>query len=370
MKRPDNQPKTESFIPKYRQVSATLRKRIQSGDYTFKNFPSERSLAAEMKVSFMTVRRSLRRLEQENLLVRQNNRRMTVKHARHGAKSSLNFGFLATTMNSGAIEFWLAALNRQAAKYPCHVRPVMYSGWDDPILMDALKGFDGVFVNPADDVIPPHILATFRSQQHPVVMFDEDHSACGVPSILCFIPSCVQKLFDHLEERGHRQIGCLNTQALGREINERINQWRYRMSATGKTGDLVNDPVIPPASAMKHAYEVMGRVLDGGAREETAWFCTTTAAAIGTMCAMFDRGIQPGRDVVVCAVNGEGLASLLNPPLTALEPADPDPYLDICLNWMVHGGKNWQGPLLMNPVDVPLVIRESTCPGAGRGVIK
>jgi DNA-binding LacI/PurR family transcriptional regulator len=86
------------------------------------------------------------------------------------------------------------------------------------------------------------------------------------------------------------------------------------------------------------------------------------------MRAILDRGLMPGRDIAVCAANGEEIASMLNPPLTALEAPDPTPFISYCLDWMSKGSQPWQGPLLMEAPEVPLIIRESTQPGAGRGL--
>ena len=118
---------------------------------------------------------------------------------------------------------------------------------------------------------------------------------------------------------------------------------------------------------MERAYEAMTALLANPKMTETAWLFITTPAALGAMRAMLDQGIQPGKDFAMGSVNGDRLASMLNPPLTSLEPPDPTPFISVCLDWMMKGGRQWQGPLLMRPADVPLVIRESSKPGAGRG---
>lgn len=118
---------------------------------------------------------------------------------------------------------------------------------------------------------------------------------------------------------------------------------------------------------MERAYDAMKALLSGPKMPETAWIFITTPAALGAMRALLDHGVQPGRDIALGAVNGDRLASMLNPPLTSLEPPDPNPFISVCLEWMMNGGRHWQGPLLMRPADVPLAIRESSKPGAGRG---
>jgi len=71
---------------------------------------------------------------------------------------------------------------------PCSMRPVIYMHRDDPILIDAIAGFDGVFLNP----IPAPIARILRKPEHPVVVLDEDFSRYGLPSIQFFPPVFIQ----------------------------------------------------------------------------------------------------------------------------------------------------------------------------------
>jgi DNA-binding transcriptional regulator YhcF (GntR family) len=364
-----------SFIPKYQRIADLVRERLQQGDYVMKPVPSERNLAAEMGVSYMTIRRGLEILETENLIFRQPNGRIGLKPSHEarealeeGGKKHLNLAFLVPTTTSQALEVWRWALEKATKSLPCVVRPILFMHWEDPMLLDAIKGFDGIFLNPIPEAIPESVAELLRHPDHPVVVVDHDFSGYGVPSIDLFPPASVQRLMDHLESMGHTRIGCLNSQPNDLEVQGRINQWRYWMSAHGFSGSLADFGVAASTDAAQHAYDTMSGILSKGKREETAWFCTTAPTAMGAMAAMIDRSLQPGRDIAICAANGEMIAAMLNPPLTALEAPDPTPFLSICLDWMSRGGRRWQGPLLMQPAEVPLVIRESTKPGAGRGL--
>jgi DNA-binding LacI/PurR family transcriptional regulator len=348
-----------AFIPRYKKVADMIRKRIIHGDYALKPIPSERTLADEMKVNYMTVRRGLQILEKDNLIIRQSNGRMRVKRIQQGTKKHLNFAFVTPTFNSANVEAWRMAIERTTAKLPCVVRPVLYMHWDDPALMDALNGFDGVFLIPIPEPLPAAIAEQLRKPEHPVVVVDDDFSSYGLPSIQFFPPSFVQRVLDHLESLGHKKIGCINTQPSQSVIPERIDQWRYWMSAHGLSGRLVDSPVPAHGNVTTHAYDVMTAILSEPVNEETAWLSMTAPAAMGVMRAIRDKGLQPGRDIAVATVNGEGFSAMLIPSLTALEPVDPAPFFAHCLNWMIEG-RPWQGPLLMRPSEIPLFVREST----------
>ena len=357
-----------SIQPRYKKVADLIRKRIVFGDYGLKPIPSERQLAAEMGVNYMTVRRGLRLLEQENLVIRQPNGRARTTRVQQGAKKHLNLAFLMPTMVSPQLELWRWALEQVTLSRSCSVRPILYMHWDDPMLLDSLAGFDGIFLNPIPDPLPESTAEQLRNREHPVVVVGYDFSSYGIPSIEIFPPVFVQRLLDHLASLGHRHIGCLNTQPDDSEVQRRINQWRYWMAAHGFSGRVIDQSVKAHGDVIGAAHRAMCEILAGAAPEETAWFCTTAPAALGVIRAILDRGLVPGRDIAVCTANGEGLAARLNPPLTALELSDPTPFISVCLDWMIGGGQNWQGPLLMQPETVPLIIRESTQPGTGSGL--
>ena len=327
--------------------------------------PSERILAEEVGVNYMTVRRAFQILEQENLAIRQPNGRMQIKRIKHGGMKHLNFAFLTPIFDSNDVEIWRLAIEKAVEKFPCSMRPVVYMHWDDPILIDALKGFDGVFLYPIHTPLPESLAEILRKPEHPVVVVDDDFSHYGLPSIQFLPPKYVQRLLDHLDSLGHKKIGCFNTQPSNSVVSGRIDQWRYWMAARGLTGRLIDSPVPVRASPIPHAYDLMTEVLSQPHCEETAWLCITAPAALGAMRAMLDKGVVPGRDMAICAVNGEEMAAMLNPRLTALEPVNPVPFFLHCLNWMSQG-RHWQGPLLMTPSDIPLYIRESTQPDAAK----
>lgn len=350
----------------YQRVARTLQTRILHGDYSLKSLPSERKLAEEFGINFMTVRRSLRTLEKQGLLTRQPNGRLTVRTARQGQKRHFNFAMIMPSplsWGSGKIVECMDELQRDSGKispFSYSIRHVLISHWDDPTLLDSLKMFDGIFLYPFENEPPAGVMTKLRSADHPVVVLDHDFTRYGIPSIQFFPPVLVQKLLDHLEKQGHRTIGCFNTQSPNAEIHSRINQWRLWMAAHGFTGRLVDKPVELYHDTGHHAHHQMKELLKNQPGNETAWLGVTFWAAVGAVRAMSDLGIRAGVDVAVCAINGEGIADLLVPSITALEQPDMKPSLMFALKWMLTGKSAWQGPLLLQPDDAPVVVRDST----------
>lgn len=348
---------------KYTEVADFIRKRVGKGDYSLRGVPAERQLAAEIGVSYMTVRRAIHALIEDGTLIRQPNGRVAVGLLTQGNGSQLQLAFLAPTFNSPVIEQWRVALDAIVRKRGGVVRPILYMHWDDPIVQDALEAFDGVFLIPVPESLPAHVESRLKNAKRLVVL-DQDFSHMGIPSVRLFPPVFVQRLLDHLDKLGHRRIDCLNLPPENPDadpvLQQRVEQWQVWKAAHGAEGQLISMPQSLHSDPFNTAYKTMKKQLDAGPFKATAIMCVTAPGAIGAMRALHEHGITPGREVSVCTINSESMGETLIPSLTALEPPSPTPYLMIGVDWIIEGGNAWSGPLLLQPSEVPLVIREST----------
>ncbi|MBN1674852.1 MAG: substrate-binding domain-containing protein [Kiritimatiellae bacterium] len=347
---------------KYLDTARLIRERLLRGDYALGEIPGERELAVQSGVSHMTARKAVQTLLDEGWLRRRGNGRLAPAAAEAKREAGMLVGFLAPAYVSGHTDRLRAALERCAAGRGVRVRPVDYVHWSDPVLGEAIASFDGTFLVPSSEAMPPHVIDRLRGRPRPLVSLELDLTAHGIPSLDLFPTASIDRLLDHLAALGHRHIVCLNTQPANPITQERIARWRFWCARQGVDGALIDEPVEPFHSALERAYTVMARRLKARAFAGTAIVAVTEAAALGAMRALRERGFRIGRDISIGAVNDEGLARYLNPTLTALQMPDPAPYLEFCLDWMAAGGGEWAGPLLIQPSDVPLFKGESTGP--------
>ncbi len=346
-------------MAKYTTIASLLEKRIRHGDYAMKEIPPERELAMEMGASRKTTRRAVQHLIDSGLLIRQPNGRLAVSRASDGNPVPLQLAFLAHTTQSAEVQRTRTALDQVAAEIGARVRPILYTHWDDAQILDVFDGFDGVFLFPRPEPMPPWLIDRMRDGATPAVVLNTDLSHLGVRSVRLFPPVFVQKLLDHLKEQGHESVDCLNTEcAAYNAMEQRIEQWQLWRMAHGIKGRLINDPDGSPMNS----YRTMLPILKSGQFKATSLFCTTVAAAVGAMRAFYECGYQVGKDVAVCTVNGEGMAQYLVPSVTCLELQDLRPYLRVALEWMKTG--EWVGSLLVQPSDITIFYGESTRPEA------
>ena len=346
-------------MSKSTQLSNLIKKRIVNGDYALKTLPAERQLAKDSNVSHMTARRALQHLIEEGILVRNPSGRLEINRDRTLGSHSLKFAFLLPDFETPASNPYRQALDRASEVFG-KVRPVFYMHWDDPLIADALAGFDGIFLLPSSEPIPAEIMRQFARSAHPVVSISHDLTAYGIPSIYLMPPVFVQRLLDHLEAQGCRRIGCLNVQPHDDVVAQRIEQWQIWMAAHRFEAPLFDEPVEPYEDTFARAYSYITQLIASGKLDDVdALICITTPAAVGAIRAMRDAGMNPGADIAICSIVDENIAAYTVPSITTMVQTDPTPYIAKCLKWMSEGGP-WTGPLLMQPTDIQLVVREST----------
>lgn len=332
-------------------VAAILSRRIANGDYIVRPVPSERALARQEGVSYMTARKAVLGLIGTGVLRRGPTGRLEA--AGQAGARALRIAVLMPSLPSPDAQLWRLAIDR-AAGAQAAVRSVPYAHWDDQLLRDAVAGSDGAFLHPIGEELPAGVLAVLR--RHRVVAVDQDLSDLGLPSIRLYPADAAALVLDRAAALG-RPVACLNVQPHDRAIDARIAAWRAWAGRSGRGGALLDAPVRsgePTAAAALQAVRAAG--LHGA-----SVFATTAAAALGAMRALAGAGARVGRDVAVCTLNDEGLGAVTMPSLTALAEQDPAPFLARALRWMAApGARAWQGRLLLQPRRAAVAAREST----------
>ena len=258
-----------------------------------------------------------------------------------------------------------AALQWVANQFHVMLRSVDYVHWDDPVVVETLENFDGAFISTAAEPIPQRLLGRMAEGPCRCVFLMREMAARGLPSIDLLPAIHVQKLLDHLEQLGHRNIACFNIQsAAKRTVIERVEQWNLWRHAHHFDGQFIDAPLPPYQETFDRVHEQFKAIYTGGSFNATALFCTTMSAAIGAMRAFHEAGVRVGRDVSICAVDDLGLARCLVPSVTSLYEPDPIPFMSAAMEWIVNREKGWVGSLLLEAKDPPMYIGESTRPVA------
>jgi DNA-binding Lrp family transcriptional regulator len=347
-------------MSRYLAIADQLKQRVETGDYHLKPLPRDTELATELNASRMTVRKALDHLIESGVLVRYGRGKIKVRSKSLGG-GRLEIAHLGPSF-SGEIDRFRIALENLAVQHNARIVPVGFVHWDDPVIDEVLDSFDGVFLFPPAEKMPPAIAAKLAKSRAPLIAFFDDISHLGIRSVDLCPAVAVQKLLTHLHELGHRRIDCINTQPIDEFIDARIQQWMVWRSAMQVEGVLLNEPVQSYTDPMPAAYELASRRLRSGEWTASAVICATTAAAMAVCRALQDHGKVVGKDVSVCSMVAAGMEQYLNPTLTTITGIDPAPYLAAGFKWMASGGKDWAGPLHIRVLDIPLFVGGSTGP--------
>lgn len=334
-------------MPRYTDIVNSLKQSIRRGDFIIHGFPSERRVAELTGASRMTARRAIQTLVSEGVLLRQSTSRVIV-NPHYNARQQKPVAFLATASNSPFVANLRVRAQRMAPDFGYNVRCIDYIDWSDPAFTDTLASFERIFLVGSGYAHREEAVRTIKACPGRVVCVEGDLSAAGIPSILLYPQSCVFRLLDHLRECGHRIIDCVNTLPLSQEVENRINDWRKWLSSNGLFGELFDTPDGSSPDGLEVAYRAMARYLRRR-HSATAVFSTGEGGAVAMLRAMLDAGVRPGQDLSLCAIGGNGLYLYTNPPLTAIETVQPEPYYRQCFDWFDREDGRWQGPLLVQP---------------------
>ena len=356
---------------KLAQVTDLLERRISNGDYARGGLPAERDLADECGVSRVTLRKALGELERRGLVERPPNRRPKLTPSKT-RKSTIEIAFLTPSLApdsfSPDLQQWLSVSEHVAREYGARVRVQNYLHWDDPIVTESLRGYDGVFLVTSSEPIPEWT-STLLTQAEGLVSLSEDLSGLGIPSVVLFPPRETHQLLDYLNELGHEKIDCLNVQGHNAITSQRIEAWREWRDARGFVDcQLFDRPSSAEENIFEFAMSTADQWLTENAERATAVLCVTLPAALGVVRAARSRGIEIGRDLSLCTIDNEGVGRFLSPSITSFERPNPRRFIQDCLRWIESGGAKdrWSRDLLYEPSKLQLIRGESSGPIGSR----
>ena len=196
----------DTTIPKYVLVEDYIRQQIKTGEITDK-LPGERTLAAELGYSYMTIRKAIENLVNEGVLYKIPTKGTYVADGkqRHARTRSIGY-FLDSSIESGLTSPYYSlifnALEKEAAR---HDYTLLYFTDSESVkLKKILKKVDGVIASCFNRV--EEYIQRIK-ELVPVVVIDNSAADKSIPSVIIDNFSALTQTVDYLSGIGHQRIG-------------------------------------------------------------------------------------------------------------------------------------------------------------------
>ncbi len=308
---------------KYLEIAEAVKRQIRNGDYLMDKVPSERKLAEAYAVSYMTARRTVQQLVADGALMRGENGRLNVNPAFAVSAEQCKVAMVLPNWPIPSLDKWRRAVAEAVEARGGIVKTVYFDHEDDSVIAEALTGaFSRIFL--ALPVVTGLMLQRLTPLREKLVLFHHDLTEAGFTCLDASSPENMALLVEHLHCFGHRRIALVNTQPRNEIIDARIAVFRKRMEELELEPQVFDFPVKSFERADLKAYEVVRRLIGQGEFGGTGIVTPTIEAAIGTLRAVHDCGMTPGREISVCAYGGLESARLSIPSITVTTVKDAD----------------------------------------------
>jgi len=312
---------------KYKTVVELVRRRVLNGDYMFMGNPSERGLAQETGVSYMTARRAVQELIKEKILVRMKNGRLQPNSRYSNGHSCRQVALVTPAWYSPNFYQWHTSLKNTVEKHGGILRSVTYDNHDDPVIYDALDGkFDLVILNGVNPS-PTLKLRLGRSQKKVVSLF-RDMSELGILSIDGVSPDLLDGMIGRLTDLGHRRIAYFNTQQVSTVMSLRLSAWKLAMQKRALPEIILNEPVLPFQDSSYKSHEVLSRLLKRKELPFTAVFSTTVYTARGILRALHEADKSCPEDLSIFSLGDVFEARLCIPSIATIDTRNLESFVE------------------------------------------
>ncbi|MFG0248523.1 MAG: GntR family transcriptional regulator [Phycisphaeraceae bacterium JB051] len=346
---------------KHHEISKLLKQRIASGMYLDQPIPGERALAAETGVSYMTARKAVQHLVEQNVLTRAKNGRLEAPQLADTKQDVHTYVLLTPAFESFGYQNIRMSIERVMSHFNGVLKISSYRHWHDPAIMSAFDGdWNGIFVIPPNEGIPKLLMDRMIANRDRIVVVYSDLTEQGFVSVDNSLEAWASVMVEHLASLGHDRVDCLNTQP-GHDVLNRVKGWKTGVQTLGIKGECFNDQVENFDFNWVRAYEIALKALKSG-KMANAVFCTTLATCKGLARAAFELGMQPGKDVHYCTMDVPYESIYEIPSVTTLNLYPLHHYVHKSFEWLEYGdGVLVDGNLLIAPDQAPdLLLGEST----------
>jgi DNA-binding LacI/PurR family transcriptional regulator len=300
--------------PKYILVENHIKLAIKKKQLVDK-LPGERTLALQLGVSYMTIRKSIENLVSQGVLFKVPTKGTFVNHEKVQRRKNKTIGyFLDASMIAGISSPYYSlifnAIEKVAAKSDYSV--VYFSDNEVDSLSRTLKKVDGVIAT----CIPRIESIILKIKQSvPIVVIDNSAADKTIPSVIIDNFNADVESVDYAYSLGHKRIGFMT----GLEDSD-IGKSRY---AGYQHGLNKNDIPLDESLVFRGNYSYEAGILGAEyfltlKQLPTALICANDSMALGAIQRFSQEGLNIPKDISIIGFDNIEVASQIVPSLTTI----------------------------------------------------
>ena len=307
----------EDTTPKYVLVEEYIKKSIKNKSITDK-LPGERTLAKELGFSYMTIRKAIDNLVNQEVLYKIPTKGTFVAKKKPKSKKTATRtvgyfldGSIMSGISSPYYSLIFNAIEKYAAKQGYSV--IYFSDIKDNKQRKILSRVDGVIATCFPRV--EHIIREIK-QSVPVVVLDNSAADKSIPSVIIDNFNADVESVDYVASLGHRRIGFMT----GLEDSD-VGKNRYAGYLTGlDNNDIEADPSLVYRGNYTYKAGINGaQYFLSLTKPPTAIICANDAMALGAMRWLNHAGIKVPEDISIVGFDDIEVASQIIPALTTVK---------------------------------------------------
>jgi len=330
-----NRTKTKS--PLYEVVLRDLTEKIRSRHFsTGQKIPPEKDLCSLYNVSNITIKRAMKELTRQGLVIRRPKIGTVVADAQPAASIRRNRNklrslvFIAPFMNDELISQVVHGLSLKSMEHGAHT--IVQSSLNDPAkeekLLAALPEMevDGAVIVPIDGKVNIEQFFALKLQhQFPFVLADRFFDGLDVPHVITDDIDAGCRLTNYLFDQGHRRIGFVGENFTTSSAQQRYEGYVRSLIDHQQAPDMSLVSVVFPYTTPEGQERNLQPELEGYRRLLTQPDRPTAVVAVNNYFAYNliqvagELGLRVPDDLSVIGVGGSRTAHRCNPALTYLQ---------------------------------------------------
>ena len=316
--------KKSNFSPLYEQVVTILKQRIIAGEWQAGfQLPPEPELALTLQVSRPTLRKSLKLLIEQNLIIQRKGRGTFVSYQNTPKK---RIAILTGNLKKELTDFYsmkiFSGLNINVNLNP-NMDMIFLDGSDEKKIIEKFhaSSCDGLICIPDSDKLSPAFLGS-QFKNIPMVFFncrDKLVSKNGFYSV-CTTPSALDIAVENLMKLGHHRIAYLAASSKHSDLNLRNIEFLKLKAEYGRDG--ADFQFIDYSSKIKWYNQARTSAyrLCKSQKPPTAILCPNSTYAYGAWQGIMDAGLNIPKDISIVGFDCE---KSFNPYLSSIiQPID------------------------------------------------